>query len=196
MPKGMKLGEAFKRWLDAVYEGSLTSTFGVVKTDKPPFYMEGVMTYTNYQLLNTIPIARENMQRFIDRSFFELSHIQNDSMFLRYQINYLSSTRIKDLETVDAENYRRKTVMDMLFKTPEFENTDFYSALCGDVVKHFKRRMKKGRLLINGNYETLLGNPYEFLVLRNLPSRTHHGYAKRRDNGITMARPRLQNWNA
>ena len=164
MPKGMKLGEAFKRWLDAVYEGSLTLVFGVVKTDKPPFYMEGAMTYTNYQLLNTIPIARENMQRFIDRSFFELSRIQNDSMFLRYQINYLSSTRIKDLETVDAENYRRKTVMDMLFKTPDFENTEFYSALRGDVVKHFKRRMKKGRVLINGNYETLLGNPYEFLV--------------------------------
>ena len=164
MPKGMKLGEAFKRWLDAVYEGSLTSTFGVVKTDKPPFYMEGAMTYTNYQLLNTIPIARENMQRFIDRSFFELSRIQHDSMFLCYQINYLSSTKLKDLETVDAENYRRKVVMDMLFKTPEFENTDFYSSLRGDVVKHFKRRMKRGRILINGNYETLFGNPYEFLV--------------------------------
>lgn len=164
MPKGMKLGEAFKRWLDAVYEGSLTSTFGVVKTDKPPSHMQGAMTYTNYQLLNTVPIARENMQRFIDRSFFELSRIQHDSMFLRYQINFLSDTKVKDLETVNAENFRRKVVMDMLFKTPDFENTNFYSDLRGDVVKHFKKRMKKGRVLINGNYETLLGNPYEFLA--------------------------------
>ena len=164
MPKGMKLGEAFKRWLDAVYEGSLTLAFGVVKTDKPPSYMRGAMTYTNYQLLNTIPIARENMQKFIDRSFFELARIQHDSMFLRYQINFLSDTKVKDLETVNAENFRRKVVMDMLFKTPDFENTNFYSDLRGDVVKHFKKRMKKGRVLINGNYETLLGNPYEFLV--------------------------------
>ena len=164
MPKGMKLGEAFKRWLDAVYEGSLTLAFGVVKTDKPPSYMKGAMTYTNYQLLNTIPIARENMQKFIDRSFFELARIQHDSMFLRYQINFLSDTKVKDLETVNAENFRRKVVMDMLFKTPDFENTNFYSDLRGDVVKHFKKRMKKGRVLINGNYETLLGNPYEFLV--------------------------------
>ena len=164
MPKGMKLGEAFKRWLDAVYEGSLTSKFGVVKTDKSPSYMKGAMTYTNYQLLNTIPIARENMQKFIDRSFFELARIQHDSMFLRYQINFLSDTKVKDLETVNAENFRRKVVMDMLFKTPDFENTNFYSELRSDVVKHFKKRMKKGRVLINGNYETLLGNPYEFLI--------------------------------
>ena len=164
MPKGMKLGEAFKRWLDAVYEGSLTLAFGVVKTDKPPSYMKGAMTYTNYQLLNTIPIARENMQKFIDRSFFELARIQHDSMFLRYQINFLSDTKVKDLEMVNAENFRRKVVMDMLFKTPDFENTNFYSDLRSDVVKHFKKRMKKGRVLINGNYETLLGNPYEFLV--------------------------------
>ena len=164
MPKGMKLCEAFKRWLDAVYEGSLTLAFGVVKTDKPPSYMKGAMTYTNYQLLNTIPIARENMQKFIDRSFFELARIQHDSMFLRYQINFLSDTKVKDLETVNAENFRRKVVMDMLFKTPDFENTNFYSDLRGDVVKHFKKRMKKGRVLINGNYETLLGNPYEFLI--------------------------------
>ena len=164
MPKGMKLYEAFKHWLDAVYEGSLTLAFGVVKTDKPPSYMKGAMTYTNYQLLNTIPIARENMQKFIDRSFFELARIQHDSMFLRYQINFLSDTKVKDLETVNAENFRRKVVMDMLFKTPDFENTNFYSDLRSDVVKHFKKRMKKGRVLINGNYETLLGNPYEFLV--------------------------------
>ena len=164
MPKGMKLGESFKRWLDAVYEGSIVSAFGVVKTDKPPSHMQGAMTYTNYQLLNTVPIARENMQKFIDRSFFELARIQSDSMFLRYQINFLSDTKVKDLETVNAENFRRKVVMDMLFKTPDFENTNFYSDLRGDVVKHFKKRMKKGRVLINGNYETLLGNPYEFLV--------------------------------
>ena len=164
MPKGMKLDEAFKRWLDAVYEGSLTSAFGVVKTDKPPSHMEGAMTYTNYQLLNTIPIARENMERFIGRSFFELSRIQSDSMFLRYQINFLSDTKVKDLERVNAENFRRKVVMDMLFKTPDFENTEFYSDLRGDVIKHFKKRMKQGKVMINGNYETLLGNPYEFLV--------------------------------
>ena len=34
MPKGMKLGEAFKVWIENLYEGKTTSTFGIVKTEK------------------------------------------------------------------------------------------------------------------------------------------------------------------
>ena len=163
MPKGMKLGKAFKAWLDTVYENKSTSTFGIVKTDKPPSNMGGLMAYTNYQLLNTVPIDRVNMLRILYRHFFELKRIRYDGMFLRYQINFLSDTSIKDLETVNAENYRRKVVTDMMRKTPHFEDTEFYSNLRSDVIKHFKNRMKDGRILMRGNYQTILGNPYEFL---------------------------------
>ena len=164
MPKGMKLGKAFKAWLDTVYENKSTSTFGIVKTDKPPSNMGGLMAYTNYQLLNTVPIDRVNMLRILYRHFFELKRIRYDGMFLRYQINFLSDTSLKDLETVSAENYRRKVVTDMMRKTPHFEDTEFYSNLRSDVIKHFKKRMKDGRILMRGNYQTILGNPYEFLT--------------------------------
>ena len=163
MPKGMKLGKAFKAWLDTVYGNKSTSTFGIVKTDKPPSNMGGLMAYTNYQLLNTVPIDRVNMLRILYRHFFELKRIRYDGMFLRYQINFLSDTSLKDLETVSAENYRRKVVTDMMRKTPHFEDTEFYSNLRSDVIKHFKNRMKDGRILMRGNYQTILGNPYEFL---------------------------------
>ena len=164
MPKGMNLGKAFKAWLDTVYENKSTSTFGIVKTDKPPSNMGGLMAYTNYQLLNTVPIDRVNMLRILYRHFFELKRIRYDGMFLRYQINFLSDTSLKDLETVSAENYRRKVVTDMMRKTPHFEDTEFYSNLRSDVIKHFKNRMKDGRILMRGNYQTILGNPYEFLT--------------------------------
>mgnify|MGYP003310113175 CR=1 FL=1 len=57
VPKGKSLEEGFRTWLDNVYEGKDTSAFGVVKTDQLPSNMGGAMTYTNYQLLNTVPIA-------------------------------------------------------------------------------------------------------------------------------------------
>ena len=85
-------------------------------------------------------------------------------MFLRYQINFLSDTSLKDLEAINAENYRRKVVTDMMRKTPHFEDTEVYSNLRSDVIKHFKNRMKDGRILMRGNYQTILGNPYEFLT--------------------------------
>ena len=67
-----------------MYEGKDTSAFGVVKTDQLPSNMGGAMTYTNYQLLNTVPIARENMMKFLAPSFEMYRNVQNDSTFLRY----------------------------------------------------------------------------------------------------------------
>ena len=164
IPKGMSYKDGFKLWLDNLYEGKDTSTFGVVKTDKPPSFMDGAMTCTSYQFLNTIPIAYEDMERFLRPSIDFLQKIQEDSMFLRYKINYLRETDLEDLRVLSADNYRRKTVMDMLFKTPHFERTEFYSNLREDVCRHFKKRLKHGEVMVSGNYEVLFGNPYEFLV--------------------------------
>ena len=164
MSKGTSYKDGFKLWLDNLYEGKDTSTFGVVKTDKPPRHMSGAMTYTSYQFLNTIPMPLETMKLFLYPSIEFLQKIQEDSMFLRYKINYLCDTDLEDLRTLSADNYRRKVVMDMLFKTPRFERTEFYSNLREDVCKHFKKRLKQGEVLVSGNYEVLFGNPYEFLV--------------------------------
>ena len=163
MPKGQPLKKSLEAWLDAVYEGKNTSAFGIVKTDKPTSNMQGRLVYTNYQLLNTLAITNAGIYQLLDESFHFLYQIYNSAMHLRYQINYLSETNPVDLEVMTADNYRRKVVMEMLFKTPEFEYTDFYRDLKKDVTYYFKRRLKKGRILVNGNNQTILGNPYEFL---------------------------------
>ncbi len=163
VPKGKSLEEGFRKWLDNLYEGKDTSAFGVVKTDQLPSNMGGAMAYTNYQLLNTVPIARENMEKFLAPSMDMYRRVQNDSTFLRYQINVLSDTTASALRKVSAENYRHKTVMDMMRMTPLFEYTDLYADTRYDVCRNYKRRMKKGKVLVTGNYQTLFGNPYEFL---------------------------------
>ena len=163
VPNEMSLEDGFRLWLDNVYEGKDTSAFAVIKTDQLPSNIGGAMTYANYQLLNTIPIARENMVRFLAPSFEMYSNVQNESMFLRYQINILSNTSPSSLKKVSADNYRYKTVLDMSRMTPLFEFTDLYANTRYDVCKNFKHRMKKGKVLITGNYQTLFGNPYEFL---------------------------------
>lgn len=59
MPKDMPFEQKCKRFLDALYEGNNNSVFGVVKADHDAPLMDGMMAYTNYQLLNTIgPPAR------------------------------------------------------------------------------------------------------------------------------------------
>ena len=163
MPKGQSLKLSLEAWLDAVYGGKTTSEFGVVKTDKPPSNMEGRLAYTNYQLMNTLAITPSGMEQLLDASLYHLYKIYASAMHLRYQINYLSETEPDDLAVMTADNYRRKVVMEMLFRTPDFEHTEFYKDLKTDVCYYFKRRLKKGRVLVNGNNQTIFGNPYEFL---------------------------------
>ena len=112
------------------------------------------MIYTNYQLLNTVPIAPENMMKFLTPSFEMYRNVQNDSTFLRYQINVLSDTTASALRKVSADNYRHKTVIDMMRMTPLFEYTDLYADTRYDVCRNYKRRMKKGKVLVTGNYQS------------------------------------------
>ena len=164
MPKDMKLGDAFKSWLDAVYEGKSTSSFGVVKTDKKPLHMFGNMAYTNYQLINTINAAPEQIAKFIAPTLDYLGKIQSNPMFLRYYAKVASYDNITEgLAPLNVENYRHRVIIDMMARTAEFERTDFYKTYRDELCRSFKEKMKKGKILVEGNYQTIFGNPYEFL---------------------------------
>jgi len=164
MPKGTSYAEGFKRWLDAVYGGKNTSDFGIVKSDKSTQLMNGCMAYTNYQLINTLGLSYDGIEKFLEDSFAYLQNIKNDSVYLRHYINMMSHDVISDDSGMSLDSYRRDVVLDMMCRTPLFEHTDFYKSMRTDTVKSFKEKMKHGRVAVTGNYQVLLGNPYEFLV--------------------------------
>ncbi len=158
IPNGSTYAEGFKAWLDAVYEGKNTIDFGVVKTDKPPKFMNGNMAQTNYQLLNTINITPEYMEEFLKDSTDFLANMQKDSLYLRYHAKMNIGGRPRDLD-----NYRDCVMIDMLERTDLFEFTELYKSYRSEVCRRFKDRMKKGHIFVTGNYQTIFGNPYEFL---------------------------------
>ena len=165
MPKDMPLEQSFKRWLDAMYEGKNTSTFGVVKADHDAPLMHGDMAYTNYQLINTVGLTREGIGKLLEHSFNYLQDMLDRSPILRYQINMTTDhATIAEQELPDLAKYRRDTILDMTCRTPLFEQTEFYKSFRSDTTKYFKKRLKKGRVAVCGNYEVLFGNAYEFLV--------------------------------
>ena len=165
MPKDMPFEEKCKRFLDALYEGKNNSTFGVVKADPDAPLMHGDMAYTNYQLLNTLGLTREGIGKLLEPSFRYLQDMLDRSPVLRYQINMTTDhATIAEKELPDLAKYRRDTVLDMTCRTPLFEQTEFYKSFRSDTTKYFKRRLKKGRVAVCGNYQVLFGNAYEFLV--------------------------------
>ena len=164
MPKDMPFEQKCKRFLDALYEGNNNSVFGVVKADHDAPLMDGMMAYTNYQLLNTIGLTREGVGKLLEPSFEYLQDMLNRSPFPRYQINMTTDrATIAENEVPDLAKYRRDTVLDMSCRTPLFEQTEFYKSFRSDTVKYFKERLRKGRIAVSGNYQVLFGNAYEFL---------------------------------
>ena len=164
MPKDMPFEQKCKRFLDALYEGNNNSVFGVVKADHDAPLMDGMMAYTNYQLLNTIGLTREGVGKLLEPSFEYLQDMLNRSPFLRYQINMTTDhATIAENEVPDLAKYRRDTVLDMSCRTPLFEQTEFYKSFRSDTVRYFKERLRKGRIAVSGNYQVLFGNAYEFL---------------------------------
>ena len=165
MPKDMPFEEKCRHFLDALYEGKNASTFGVVKADHDAPLMDGDMAYTNYQLLNTLGLTREGIGKLLEHSFDYLQDMLDRSPILRYQINMTTyNATIAEEELPDLAKYRRDTVLDMTCRTPLFEQTEFYKSFRSDTTKYFKRRLKKGRVAVCGNYQVLFGNAYEFLV--------------------------------
>ena len=165
MPKDMPFEQKCRRFLEALYEGKNTSTFGVVKSDHDAPLMHGDMAYTNYQLLNTLGLTREGIGKLLEPSFRYLQDMLDRSPVLRYQINMTTDhATIAEKELPDLAKYRRDTVLDMTCRTPLFEQTKFYKSFRSDTTKYFKRRLKKGRVAVCGNYQVLFGNAYEFLV--------------------------------
>ena len=163
LPKEMPLKEKFKLWLYAAYEGKDTSDFGVVKTDHYPSPMDGNMSYTSYQLLNTIPFSRGDTEKFLAMSLEYLEKMQKDSAHMRFHLNQVGMQDDIDAKTLTVENYRQRLIRDLTTRTPEFERTFIYKDFRTEVAKIFKERLERGRVLVDGNYQTLFGNPVEFL---------------------------------
>lgn len=163
LPKEMPLKEKFKLWLEAAYEGKDTSDFGVVKTDHYPSPMDGNMSYTSYQLLNTIPFSHGDTEIFLAMSLEYLEKMQKDSAHMRFHLNQVGVQDDIDSKTLTVENYRQRLIHDLTTRSPYFENTSIYKDFRTEVSKIFKDRLESGRVLVDGNYQTLFGNPVEFL---------------------------------
>ena len=163
-PQGVTVEEWFTRWLDNVYTSKEESMFGVIKTDKEDAgELKGRLVKTNYQLINTLGLTREDTATFLKDSFDFLLGMQNDPMMLRYNARiYVADADELDLGA-DIKNYRQKIVTDVMRCTDDFVHTPFYKNYRSEQCKNFKERLKLGRVLVNGSYHTIFGNGVELL---------------------------------
>ena len=152
--KYLKFG-SLETWLRKLEDDG---EFGVVKHEKKTPFFNGRMVMSHYQLLNTLQMTQEEVDEFVRPSLDYLSLIHSDPAVLRYHIKYSGyNAPVNEVQTTNDIVYQ------MLGITDKFSRTKLYYDFKYDVIKSFKKAIRRGHVLIDGNYSTLLGNPIEML---------------------------------
>lgn len=152
--KYLKFG-TIEQWLN-----NIEHTFGIVKYEKQTHFFDGRMVQCHYQLLNTLQLTYEDVKELLQPSIDYIGAVRSDPAMLKYHIGYA----FKDDEDDDA-GYKTKNeiVFKMLGVNDKFAQTKIYKDFRDSIVKGFYRNLKRGHILLNGNYSTLLGNGVELL---------------------------------
>lgn len=138
---------------------TLETTFGIVKHDKPTYYFGGRMVQCHYQLLNSIQLSYEETGELVAPSLDYLRQLRDNPAVLRYHIKYISP----DFHALPSLVSKNDIVYKLLGLNEKFTKTKLYHEFRNDLSQAFVRNLRKGHILVNGNYSTLFGNPVEML---------------------------------
>ena len=175
--------ETVKRWCDAVSNEKNLSRFGVVKTDKETRFFDGDMVETTYQMLNTLQISYTECSDLLKDHIDYITKIRNIKdtpeylrLYLEGEINYVRDDDLdyyddsedqydtEDFFDFNKYTFKSQVCFDLMKTNKDFINTGlFKNHIYTDVINNFRMRLYKGRVLVNGTYATLFGNPLEYL---------------------------------
>lgn len=156
--KYLKFG-TLDHWLD-----TLETTFGVVKYEKKTHFFDGRMVQTHYQLINTLQMTYEEVEKFIKPSLDYAKMIKTDPAVLRHQISYQYQSP-DDTFYTKAVTSKNDIIYRLLGMNDRFAKTKMYRNFCNDLIKSFIKNLRCGHVLVRGNYSTLCGNPIEMLKM-------------------------------
>lgn len=154
--KYLKFG-TLKQWLKRI-----DPIFGVVKHEKKTHFFDGRLVETHYQLLNTLQMSKAEMKEFLEPALHYYRLLRDDPAVVRHYIRYPESSKFWLPPTPLLS--KNDIVYRFLGLNDAFTQTALYDSFKRDLLTHYRNDLKSGKVLVNGNYETLLGNPMEMLM--------------------------------
>lgn len=163
--KYLKFGP-LSNWLKAV-----NTMFGVVKFEKPTHFFDGDLVKTSYQLINTLQLSRDEVTELLTPSFDYIEAIRSQPEVMRYDIKLFGSDQpneelamrlcTSDVQTLPTKN---ETILALMGLNDRVVDTKMYNDFVNEVTRSKYRELRKGRILVRGNYSTLFGNGFEMLL--------------------------------
>ena len=182
MCKGGFNRENIERWCNEIAKDEVK--FGVVKYDKPTRFFDGEMVETTYQLLNTLQLNSSGVNDLISPYIdyiIKIRDIRRTPEFIRFflegedddkeHIEYEDDTEDTNDEEIAKQilkyspySFKNKICLELTRIDGRIKHTGlFKKRVFNSIIDSLLLKLYNGRVLVNGTYATLFGNPYEFL---------------------------------
>ena len=153
--KYLKFG-SLDAWLDHLYP-----QFGIVKYEKPPHALDGRLVPVHYQLINSIQMTYEETRDFLQESLDFAQLLRDRPEVVRYYIQY---PEIDDFEPMlNSMKTKNDLVYQLMAVNENFTKTRYYLEFLHDLLASYYKKLKNGKVFVEGCYGVLLGNPIEML---------------------------------
>ena len=140
----------YNTWLDNLID------FGIVKTDQPSHEENGSMTRLNYQIINTLDLYEQDIEKLLEQEFNYFDLLKNELFAIRHYLKIKQSSMYEPDSTDDF-------IYSMLSINNNIANTELFAKYKRKIIDSFARRLKECRILVNGTHATIFGNVYEML---------------------------------
>ena len=146
---GGSIDAAYDYWQSRVIADGCI--WGIVKTDHPSKL--GDVQQMSYQMINTLPCSKEDIQRIAQTSvdYVELLKADNDEFerFLRQ-----NATEVNHYEML----------ADLYAQNHDFANSKMFKTDKSSIISAYVMKLRKGKITVPGDNLTVCGNPYALLL--------------------------------
>lgn len=156
--KYMKFGK-FEDWLKRIEEN-----WAICKYEKPQSHFNG-MVQTHYQLLNGIGMTKKEMEEFLQDTISYIKLLRTNRSVFKYHLglkqNGVNNREYSKIRKVDNDN---DFAVDMMSVNDDFLLTKMGKKYRNNIIDSYISNVRKGHVLVEGNYSTLVSCPYEYLL--------------------------------
>lgn len=146
---GNNMLEAYEYWCNRIRDDG--NVWGIVKTDHSSKL--GDYQQLSYQMINTLPCTSEDIKDIAQTTidYIELLKNNNDEfeVFLRKNAN-------------EVNHY--EMLADLYDHNHEFGNSKYFRFEKKKIINQYVFKMRKGKIIVNGDNLTVCGNPYGLLL--------------------------------
>lgn len=146
-----------KQWLN-----NIDKIFSIIKHEKKTHFFGGKMVQAHYQLLNTLYLSPEEIKSLVKPSLDYVNLLNTNTDVLKYHTKCSIEDDDRDISNIFKN--KNDIVYTMMNCSDEFYKTKYYYDFKKETCKSYLKNIKKGHILIDGNYSVLFGNPYEMLL--------------------------------